>query len=424
MGHQIRQAFRSGKFLTGFIIFASLLLITIFYPIASPGNPLLMIGLDSFVPPGTYVNLYDSLAAQKTYTFRLPEAADNRIESRLSQKNRLDMQDYLKRAGLFEDDIDIYDTEALLELWWEYYDPAARLGSTIAENRYFTSIDNWVRGIFDTSDYKVYEWASDEGAESLGINDENHFIRGVRETDYVIVSDIANVVRLPLGTDNFGSDMFRKLVRAISVSLQIGLIAGSIATLIGLVLGLVSGYVGSVVDDIIMFFINLFTVIPGFVLLILISFSIGQEQRGAITVAAVIGFTSWVWTARSVRSQVLSLRNRDHVSLSKLSGHSMMRIIFKDIFPYIASYVMMAFILQVSSGILAEAGLSMLGLGPSTTELPTLGLMMQWAMRFGAHLSGAWWAFYPVILVIALMSFSLNLMNTGLDQIFNPQLRE
>ena len=92
-----------------------------------------------------------------------------------------------------------------------------------------------------------------------------------------------------------------------------------------------------------------------------------------------------------------------------------------DILPYVASYVVMAFILQISSGILAEAQLSMLGLGPATTKVTTLGLMMNWAMSYKAPLSNAWWAFVPVILSIA---FSLNLMNTGLDQVFNPQLRD
>ena len=173
-----------------------------------------------------------------------------------------------------------------------------------------------------------------------------------------------------------------------------------------------------------MFFTNIFTVIPSFVLLILISNSINQDQRGATTVALVIGLTSWVWTARSVRSQVISLRNRDHVNLSRLSGHSLPRIILTDILPYIASYVVMAFILQVSSGILAEAQLSLLGLGPKTTEVPTLGLMMNWAMLYSAHLNGSWWAYFPVILTIAFISFSLNLMNTGLDQVFNPTLRD
>jgi peptide/nickel transport system permease protein len=125
-----------------------------------------------------------------------------------------------------------------------------------------------------------------------------------------------------------------------------------------------------------------------------------------------------------VRAQVISLRNRDHVNMAKLSGHSTARILLLSILPFIASYVIMAFILQVSSGILAEAGLSILGLGPRTTEVPTLGLMMNWAMIYSAHLLGKWWAYFPVILVIALIAFSLNLMNTGLDQIYNPALRE
>jgi ABC-type dipeptide/oligopeptide/nickel transport system permease subunit len=80
--------------------------------------------------------------------------------------------------------------------------------------------------------------------------------------------------------------------------------------------------------------------------------------------------------------------------------------------------------LQIASGILAEAQLSMLGLGPSTSKIATLGLMLNWAMQFQAPLSNAWWAFLPVILSIALITFSLNLMNTGLDQVFNPQLRD
>ena len=188
-------------------------------------------------------------------------------------------------------------------------------------------------------------------------------------------------------------------------------------------LGLLAGYIGGMVDDIITFFTNIFTVIPSFVLLILISFSIGQDKRGAVTIAIVIGLTSWVWTARAVRSQVFSLRNRDHVNLSKLSGHSILRIIVSDILPYIASYVVMALILQISSAILAEAGLSILGLGPRTTEVPTLGLMMNWAMIYQAEILGDWWAYFPVLLTIALITFSMNLMNTGLDQVFNPALR-
>jgi peptide/nickel transport system permease protein len=240
----------------------------------------------------------------------------------------------------------------------------------------------------------------------------------------VNVREVPNVRLLVLGTDNFGRDVLVELVSATGVSLIIGFVAGIIATTIGLILGLLAGYVGGVADDVIMFFTNLFTVIPSFVLLILISYSIGQDQRGAVTIAVVIGLTSWFWTTRAVRAQVISLRNRDHVNLSKLSGHPLPRIIFADILPYIASYVFMALILQISSAVLFEASLSILGLGPRTTEVPTLGLMMNWAMIYQAQILGKWWAYLPVIITIALISFSLNLMNTGLDQVYNPALRE
>jgi len=240
----------------------------------------------------------------------------------------------------------------------------------------------------------------------------------------VNINQVPNVRVLPLGTNSFGRDVLTELVKATSVSLQIGFVGGIIATLIGLTLGLLGGYVGGLADDTTMFATNLFTVIPTIVLLILISFSIGQEKRGAFTIAVVIGLTSWVWTARAVRAQVISLRNRDHVNLSKLSGHSIVHIILTDILPYIASYVVMALILQISTAILAEAGLSILGLGPKTTEVPTLGLMLNWALIYQAPILGKWWAYLPVIVTIVLVTFSMNLMNTGLDQVFNPALRD
>jgi len=222
-----------------------------------------------------------------------------------------------------------------------------------------------------------------------------------------------------LGTDNFGRDVLNQLIAATKTSLLIGLIAGSVATLIGLTLGLLAGFIGGWIDNFLSSIINIFIVIPSFVILILVSVSI--RSNSFLTIGLIIGFTSWPWTARSVRAQTTSLRNRDHVNLSKLSGHSMPRIIIKDVLPYIASYVVMAFILQIASGILAEATISMLGLGPR--NVATLGLMMHWAGSFNALFNGNWWAFFPMVVVISLITFSLNFMNSGLDQIFNPQIR-
>ena len=415
MKNTLRQVFHSSKFVVGFVIFVGILLFILLYPLFHPGNPLEMIGVGTFAKPGTYVSLYDSVSTD-TETFNLPDAASKRLGNVLKEEDRQKMAEYLEAVGVPSEEIDLSDTGALLALWEEYYDETARpAGMTKATRNYYKRLNQSLNSMGTGGELSVIE--QDE-------NGEASTIATITTGDYVNVGDVANTKTLVLGTDNFGRDVLKELSSAAGTSVVIGLIAGTVATLIGLLLGLLSGYLGGLADDIIMFFTNIFTVIPSFVLLILISYSIGQDKRGASVVALVIGLTSWTWTTRSVRSQVISLRNRDHVNLSRLSGHGLPRILITDILPYIASYVVMAFILQVSSGILAEAQLSLLGLGPKTTEVPTLGLMMNWAMLYSAHLNGSWWAYFPVILMITLISFSLNLMNTGLDQVFNPTLRD
>ncbi len=416
MKHTLQQVFHSPRFVVGFSIFMFIVLMVIVYPLFVRADPLEIIGQGTFFPPGIYVSVYDSIGSSP-YILNLDDAAAKRIASKLNDEQRLDMKEWLVVAGIPENEIDIANTEKLMEQWENNYDPANKIaGMTNAKRNYFVRLDESLEGILET-----------EGATIAAINAETDVLEetdSIEQSDYVNISQVPNVRVLPLGTDNFGRDVLTELVSAIGISLLIGLVAGLIATTIGLILGLAAGYIGGLVDDVVMFFTNIFTVIPTFVLLILISYSIGQEHRGAMTIAVVIGFTSWVWTTRAVRAQVISLRNRDHVNLSKLSGHSTARIILMSILPYIASYVIMALILQISSAILAEAGLSILGLGPKTTEVPTLGLMMNWAMIYQAQVLGKWWAYLPVIITIALISFSLNLMNTGLDQVFNPALRD
>jgi len=417
MKHTLQQVFHSGKFVVGFVIFVSLLLIVFIYPLVITYPPLQIVAQGTFFPPGVYVSAYDAITPSSTYTLNLDDAAAKRIANKLSEDDRVAMKEWLVASGIPESEIDISDTEALLNQWESNYDPAKNVkGMTLAKQRYFQRLNTSLQGLLSTEGAIIAAPNSETGAlEEKGT---------VKQTDYVNIDQIPNVRVLPLGTDNFGRDVLTELVRATSVSLLIGLVAGLIATAIGLTLGLVAGYVGGPVDDGVMFVTNLFTVIPTFVLLILISFSIGQDQRGPITIAVVIGFTSWVWTTRAVRAQVFSLRNRDHVNLSKLSGHPTWLIILTDILPYIMSYVIIALTLQISTAILLEASLSILGLGPRTTEVPTLGLMMNWAMIYQAHILGKWWAYLPVLITIALITFSMNLMTTGLDQVFNPALRD
>jgi peptide/nickel transport system permease protein len=416
MKHILEEVFHSGKFVVGFSIFLALLLIVVFYPLFIPDDPLGIIAQGTFFPPGVYVNVYDSINSSP-YTLFLSDAAAKRIDSKLGDQQRQDIKVWLVADGVPANQIDVTNTKQLLDQWEKNYVPNKSLpGMLYAKVLYYQRLNASLQGILSTEGVILAAPNPQTGAlEQTGT---------IKQSDYVNVGEVTNVRVLPLGTDNFGRDVLTELVKAMAVSLQIGLVAGIIATLIGLTLGLLGGYIGGLVDDFIMFITNLFTVIPTLVLLILISFSIGQDNRGAVTIAVVIGFTSWVWTARAVRSQVISLRNRDHVNLSKLSGHSIVHIIINDILPYIASYVVMALILQISSAILAEASLSILGLGPRTTDVPTLGLMMNWAMIYQAEILGKWWAYFPVLLAIALITFSMNLMNTGLDQVFNPALRD
>ncbi len=416
MKHTLEQLLHSWRFMAGFGLFAFIVLVTLIYPLVITNPPLEIIGQGTFFPPGIYVNVYDSVNSTK-FMLNLDDAAAKRIASRLNEQERQDMAKYLVAVGVTAEDIDTTDTKALLALWENNYDPKKNIkGMTNAQRNAFVRLNGSLNGLLSTEGIVV---ASKDA--SSGVLQE---AGAVKQNDYVNIGQVANVRVLPLGTDNFGRDVLTELISAIGTSLVIGFVAGIIATTIGLILGLVSGFIGGPTDDAITFVTNMFTVIPSFVLLILISYGIGQDKRGAVTIAIVIGITSWVWTARAVRSQVISLRNRDHVHLSRLSGHPLIQIIFSDIMPYIASYVFMALILQISSAILTEAGLSILGLGPRTTETPTLGLMMQWAMIYSAHIMGKWWAYFPVIIAIGLISFSLNLMNTGLDQIYNPALRE
>jgi peptide/nickel transport system permease protein len=322
--HFLTQVFRSGKFRVGFVIFTAILLTVLIYPILVRDPPLQMVSRGTFLAPGTYVNLYDSMISAARYTLILDKAAERRVAAKLSAEDRQAIRKWLVGKGISENEIDIGDTAKLLELWKNNFDPAVRIpGMTNADRNYYILLNASLEGLL-----------ASEGAIVAATNQTTNALEQkdvVNQTDYVNVSEVPNSRWFPLGTDNFGRDVLTELVSATGVSLTIGFVAGTVATIIGLILGLVSGYVGGLLDDLIVFVTNIFTVIPTVVLLILISFSIGQDKRGAVTIAVVIGLTSWVWTTRAVRAQVISLRNRDHVNLSRLSGHSIIYILAYDI---------------------------------------------------------------------------------------------
>ena len=222
-----------------------------------------------------------------------------------------------------------------------------------------------------------------------------------------------------LGTDAIGNDVWLQLMHGLGTSLYIGLIAGFVATLLGVVIGTLSGYLGGLLDEILMGFTNILITVPTIVILVLLS--VALQNRSTWLLGVIIGLTSWPWTARAVRAQTSSLKTREHVDVAKLSGAGTFEVIVREILPYMASYVVMAFVLQLSSGILNEAGLSLLGLGPSQSI--SLGKMLQNALQGEALRTGAYWAILPQTILLSLIAFSLLLLQSSLDEFFNPRLR-
>jgi peptide/nickel transport system permease protein len=222
-----------------------------------------------------------------------------------------------------------------------------------------------------------------------------------------------------LGTDNFGYDVFTNLMYGTRTSLEVGLLAGVTAMILGVVIGTLAGYMGGIIDEVLMGITNVMLAIPQFVVLILIS--IALHKRSAMTVAMAIAVTSWPWLARAVRAQSSSVRTREHLDIARLSGVGTISVMVYDVIPYMLSYIVMAFVLQVAGGIQNEAALSLLGLGPTNTV--SLGVMLNWALIWESIRSGAWWAFVPPTILLTLIVFSLLMANSSLDEVFNPRLQ-
>lgn len=223
-----------------------------------------------------------------------------------------------------------------------------------------------------------------------------------------------------LGTTTFGQDVFSQLVYGLRSSFAVGIVGGGLATFIGLAIGFIAGYRGGLFDEIAMMFTNIMMVIPTLALLIIIAAYL--PYRGIFIESVIIGLTAWPWTARAVRAQTLSLKTREFVNLARISGMKSVRIVVEEIMPNMMSYVFMVFILQFGGAILAAVGLDFIGLGP--TKGISIGLMMQNAVLWNAIQLRMWWWAIPPGAVITLIVGALYFMNTGMDEVFNPKLRE
>jgi peptide/nickel transport system permease protein len=222
------------------------------------------------------------------------------------------------------------------------------------------------------------------------------------------------------GTTSSGQDVFAQFVHGLRASFLVGAVGGAIAALVGMLVGFTAGYRGGLVDDLLNMLTNVVLVIPTFALLIIVAAYV--KIHGYLVEAVFIGLTSWPWAARAVRAQTFSLANRDFVDIARMSGRGPWQIVTREIAPNMSSYLLMMFILLFGGAVLIGATLDFIGLGPA--DAMSLGLMMNNAVLWSALQLGYWWWFIPAGVGIMAIVGGLYVMNVGLDEVFNPKLRD
>ena len=227
-------------------------------------------------------------------------------------------------------------------------------------------------------------------------------------------------VEHPFGTDRQGRDLLATMVAGTPLTLRIGFIAGFLGVGVGSLLGFVSAYYRGTVDTIIRSIVDIGLTVPGLLVLIIIAVSV-KKGLTVDQMAIIVASLAWLNPARTIRAQVLSLRERGYVEVARLSGMSGPEIIVKELMPNLLPYLAATLVNTVSSAILASVGLEVLGLGP--IDSPTLGMTLYW-VNFNAALINGWWWWWTAPLAIILVVFlGLFFLTVGLDEIANPRLR-
>jgi len=226
----------------------------------------------------------------------------------------------------------------------------------------------------------------------------------------------------PFGTDFYGRDLMAAMVVGMWQTAFIGVVAGGIGTFIGVVLGFISAYFGGWVDASIRTVCQILTPIPVMLIQVVVAGSLDKRSVTIFTMALIVVMLAWMGPTLVIRSQVLTMKERQFVSVAKLSGVSDMGIIFKEILPNLLPFVAAAFVGQIFLAVFAAFYLAVLGLGP--LREPLLGNIIWLAQSQGAFFNGWWW--WPIIpsLGMILILGSLALINMGLDELSNPRIRK
>jgi peptide/nickel transport system permease protein len=224
----------------------------------------------------------------------------------------------------------------------------------------------------------------------------------------------------PFGTDRQGRDLLAVMIAGTPLTLRIGFIAGFLGVGIGTVLAFIAAYYRGVLDTVIRGVADIGLTVPGLLVLIIIAVSL----KGTLTVnqmAIVVASLAWLYPTRTIRAQVLSLRERGYVEVARLSGMGGPGIIFFELMPNLLPYLAATLVNAVSAAILASIGLEVLGLAP--IDAPTLGMTLYWVNFNAAMINGWWWWWAAPTIIIVTVFLGLFFLTVGLDEIANPRLR-
>ncbi|MGH7918859.1 MAG: ABC transporter permease [Candidatus Dormibacteraceae bacterium] len=222
----------------------------------------------------------------------------------------------------------------------------------------------------------------------------------------------------PLGSDDQGRDLAAVVVAGLPMTFEVGFIAGAIGLVVGPILGFLGGYMGGWVDVVARSAADILLTVPALIVLV----TLASTLKGAVTVsieAFVISALAWMWPTRTIRSQVLPLRERGYVQVAKLSGVRTPELIVKELIPNLLPYLAASFVTSTAAAVLASIGLEAIGLGPQSQ--PTMGMTVYWAIQFNALIRGLWWWWLTPIVVLGLLFIALFLASSGLDAIANPR---
>ncbi len=223
-----------------------------------------------------------------------------------------------------------------------------------------------------------------------------------------------------LGTTQTGQDVLSQLLMGIRLTGELALIVGVVATALSVIVGVTSAFLGGVWDELLSLLTNVFLVIPALpLLIILLGYLQTKGQDATILVLSLLG---WPWGARVIRAQTLAIRNRDFIAAAQETGEKSWRIIASEIVPNEVSLIAASFVNTVLYAIGASVALAFIGVADLNSW--SLGTMLYWAQSQQALELGAWWWFIPPGVVVALMGAGLVLLNSGIDELGNPRLRD